>query len=118
MSREKHEHLQELISYLNRASYENKAKIWKDIAKRLERPRKNWAEVNVSKIEKYVKNGEMAVVPGKLLGSGTIKKKVTVGAYSCSKSAFEKIKSAGGEVLDLRKFVEKNPSGKNVKIIG
>jgi large subunit ribosomal protein L15 len=35
----------------------------------------------------------------KLLGSGKIKKAITVKVVSCSKSAAEKIKKAGGQVL-------------------
>ena len=79
--------LVKLIELLFKASAENKAKIWKDIAERLARPKRLYAEVNVSKIERYAKEGETILVPGKVLGGGRITKAVTVAALSFSDSA-------------------------------
>ena len=41
-------------------------------------------------------------VPGKVLGTGPLDKKLVVGAFSFSSSARKKIESAGGEALDDR----------------
>ena len=60
-----------LIHELKAAGRENEAPIWRDIALRLERPSRNWAQVNVSKLV-HVRDGEHAIVPGKLLGTGDI----------------------------------------------
>lgn len=65
------------------------ANIWRDIALRLEKPRGNWAETNLSKLERYVKEGETIVIPGKVLAAGNISKKITVAAYSFSKTAIK-----------------------------
>ncbi len=62
--------LTSLILLLKNKSRENEAKIWREIASRLETPNRNYAEVNLSKINRYAQNGETIIVPGKVLGSG------------------------------------------------
>ena len=110
--------LVKLIDDLLKASAENKAKVWKDIAERLAKPLRNYAEVNVGKIDRYLRENEIAVVPGKVLGSGEITKPVTVAAWRFSESARRKIESAGGRVLSIWDLIRENPSGKNVRIMG
>ncbi len=110
--------LNELISDLKKSAYKNKAPIWKDIAKRLEKPSRNWAEVNLSHVSKHANKGDTVIVPGKLLGMGNIDKAVTVAAFSFSKSAVIKLKKAGGKNLTIKELIRKNPKGKNIKILG
>ncbi len=107
-----------LIRELKIKARENNASIWRDIAERLEGPSSNYAEVNVSKIQRYASDGEVIVIPGKLLGAGIINKKVTVAAWKVSKSAEEKIKKAGGRVIGILDLVNENPKGSNVRIMG
>ncbi len=80
--------------------------LWKDIAKRLAKPRKLYAQVNVSKIEKYLLDGEIAVVPGKVLGGGEVSKPIKVAALYFSESAKKKIESAGGQCLSLEEAMK------------
>ncbi len=110
--------LVKLIELLFKASAENRAKIWKDVAERLARPKRLYSEVNVSKIERYAKEGETVLVPGKVLGGGNITKAVTVVALSFSESAKKKIESAGGRCLTIPKLIELNPKGSGVRIMG
>ncbi len=110
--------LKELIIFLKKASKKENVNIWRDVAERLERPRKNWAEVNVSKINRYAENGDVIIVPGKVLGTGLLQKKVTVSAFRFSKSAKEKIESAGGKTITIKELVNLNPKGFRVKIMG
>ncbi|MCW1296588.1 MAG: 50S ribosomal protein L18e [Candidatus Parvarchaeota archaeon] len=105
---------EELIDELKK----NEARIWKRLAKELEKPRRSRREVNISKIERYTKEGEVIVVPGKVLGSGTLRHKVTIAAFSFSKEASEKIKNAGGKIIDLKQLIKENPKGTGVRIIG
>ena len=107
-----------LITDLKKQAFENKAPIWKDIARRLEKPNRSWATVNLGKMAAYTKKGDMVVVPGKLLGVGEINFPVTVAAFSFSESAQKKIKSAGGAGITIPELVKKNPKGKGVRIIG
>jgi len=110
-------YLVQLIQDLKEATRVNEAPIWRDIATRLEKPRSRWAEVNLSRIELYAKDGDVIVVPGKLLGAGLINKKVTVAAFQASESARVKIEKAGGRVTDIPALVAENPKGSSVRIM-
>lgn len=107
-----------LIKDLRKKSWENKAPIWKDIARRFEKPLRNWSEVNVSHIARVVKSNEIIIVPGKLLGTGNIDIPVTVAAFSASEAAKVKITKAGGKIISIRDLMNSNPKGKGVRIIG
>lgn len=110
--------LTSLIQDLKKKSYENDAPIWKDVALRLERPSRNWPEVNLSRIDKYVRENETALIPGKVLSSGGLTKKVSVAAWSFSDKSLMKIKEAGGKTLSIQELVKINPKGKDVRILG
>ena len=105
------------IDSLKAKTRETEAAIWRDIALRLENPRKNWAEANLSKIERYAKEGETIVVPGKVLAAGRIDKKVTVAAYSFSEAAAKAIVAAGGKTLTFEELAKANPKGSGVRIM-
>ena len=107
-----------LIADLKAKTRETEAEIWRDIALRLEAPSRVWAEANLSKIEKYVKEGETIVVPGKVLAAGDLTKKVNVAAYSFSAKAAASIAAAGGKVMTIRELMDECPSGSKVRIIG
>ena len=109
--------LRMLIRFLKKAANEYKAKIWDYVAELLSKPRRQRIEVNVGKIDRYTNEGDMVVVPGKVLGGGTITKRVIVAAYAFSKSAYEKIIKAGGEAISIPELVRRNPKGSYVKII-
>ena len=107
-----------LITDLKKWSRENNAPIWRDIACRLEKPGRIWAEVNLSRIALHAKKGETIIVPGKLLGAGDLKVSVTVATVRSSKQAREKIAAAGGSVLTIPELVKSNPKGTGVRIMG
>ena len=103
---------------MKKASRENNAPIWKSIARKLEGSSRNWPVVNISKIEYNASKNGKVVIPGKIMGSGTLSKKVTVSAYSFTKSAVEKIENAGGKCMVYNDFIKKHPNGKDVVVIG
>ena len=105
-----------LISDLKAAGRENEAPIWRDIASRLEKPSRNWAQVNLSKLV-HVRDGENAVVPGKLLGSGDLDRAITVVAFKASASAKAKVAAAGGKVLTLGEGIRSFPKGETCRIL-
>ncbi len=107
-----------LINDLKAAGRENEAPIWRDIALRLEKPSRNWAQVNISKITAYARDGENVIVPGKLLGSGDLDKACTVIAFKASASAKAKIAAAGGKVLTMKEGVAAFPKGEKCRILG
>ncbi len=110
--------LVELIRFLRRKANEVGARIWRDVAERLEKPRSRRAEVNVSRINRYTGPGDVVVVPGKVLGAGSIDHPVCVAAFAFSANARRKIEAAGGECISIRELVERNPRGSGVRIMG
>ena len=99
------------IDTLKAKTRETEAAIWRDIALRLEKPKRNWAEANLSKLERYAQDGETIVVPG------NISKKITVAAYDFSDAAAKAIVAAGGKTLTLEELAESNPKGTGVRIM-
>jgi len=103
---------------LRKAYRQHGAKIWLAVSEKLDRPRRKRIVVNVGKIASLTKENDVVVVPGKVLGDGSINHPVTVAAIGFSKSAIEKIKRAGGKCISILELIEMNPKGTNVKIIG
>jgi large subunit ribosomal protein L18e len=103
---------------LERHSKKTKQKIWKDLSESLLSSRKNRPTVNVSVIAKNSKAGSRVVIPGKVLGAGSISHGVTVAAYSFSQSAKTKIVSSGGKCLGLGEFMKSTTDVKDLVLLG
>ncbi len=99
-----------LIEMLSR----DKKPIWRKVIYELSRPRRQRVEVNLSKLEAYGPNGGTVVVPGKVLGSGGLSKKITVAAFSFSDTARKLIADAGGRAVTIESLYKNNPRGKDV----
>ncbi len=110
--------LRSLILELRRKTHKVNKALWRRIADDLERSNRQRRIVNLSRINKYSKENEVVVVPGKVLASGDLNHKLTIAAFSFSKQAVEKIEKAGGNALTLKEIMDKNPEAKNIKIIG
>jgi large subunit ribosomal protein L18e len=107
----------QLIRFLKKQSVEKDAGIWRDVAKHLAKTRQNRAAVNLSSINRHTQKGDAIIVPGKIIGSGSLDHSVTVAAFSASEKAKEKLAAAKAKYLSIPELVEKNPKGANVKII-
>lgn len=105
-----------LLSLVERLLKEKKP-IWKRVASELSRPRRKKVEVNVSKLEAHAPADATVVVPGKVLGSGTLSKKLTVAAFTFSEGARKIISSAGGKTLSIEELCESKPDGKGVLLL-
>ncbi len=116
--RNKNPVLRDLIMKLQKKSLEKDAPVWKAVAKGLNRPKRKRYEVNLFRIEKHAKSRETLVVPGTVLGTGNIKRTVTVAAVKFSGNAKEKIEKAGGKCLSIEELMEKNPNGSKIRIMG
>jgi large subunit ribosomal protein L18e len=93
-----------------------KDKSWFPLAKMLSGSTKKYPSYNLSEISELAKEG-IVVIPGKVLGSGAISKKVSIYAMSFSSSAQEKLAKAKiefGSILDL---VEKNKKATGVQVL-
>lgn len=107
-----------LLYTLRKAARKNNARIWRTVAEHLSKPRKRRVAVNLSRINRYTQDGDVVVVPGKVLGSGLLTHSVTVAAFDFSRQARQKIVDAKGKCLSIPELIELNPKGSNVKIIG
>ena len=107
----------ETVETLLKLSRENQSPLWRDIAKRLSETRQNYADLNVGKISKMCKDGDIVVVPGKVLGSGYMEKKLKISALDVSEKAMKKIKDSGSEFVFLADLAKENPEPKNLKIM-
>ena len=108
--------IQDLIAELKSVAREHNADVWAELAGRLEGPRSSYAEVNLGRIERYARENETIIVPGKVLGSGTLRKQVTVAAVDFSRSAENKIDEVG-EACRLEDVLDRNPDGGDVQVI-
>jgi large subunit ribosomal protein L18e len=106
------------IWMLRKAFKANKVKIWKALEEEFSKSRSNRRQVNIQKLNRVTQNGDVIIIPGKVLGNGTLGHKITVCAYSFSEGAFNKLNSSGIEILSLQSLINKYPDGKGVKIIG
>ncbi|MES3516169.1 MAG: 50S ribosomal protein L18e [Natronomonas sp.] len=116
MSSKTNPRLSSLIAELKSTARNGGGDVWGDVAERLEKPRSTHAEVNLGRIERYAQDEETVVVPGKVLGSGALRKTVTVAAVDFSSTAETKIDQVGN-AIELEQAVEDNPDGTNVRVI-
>ena len=101
---------------LEKAGKEQRAQIWKVASGMLSSPGKTSVAVNLGRISRLAENGGAVFVPGKVLGTGALGKKVTVGAFAFSSSAKSKIEASGGSALTVDQFIKKYPKGSGVRL--
>jgi large subunit ribosomal protein L18e len=105
----------QLIRTLHKESKE--ANIWLDVAEYLSKPRSRRTAVNLSSINRNTKRGDVIVVPGKVLGTGSLNHAITVAAFAISDKAKEKLDAAKAKYISIQELLKKNPKGSKIKII-
>lgn len=105
-----------LADLIAKMSKEEKG-IWKQTAELLNRPRRNRPWINLSKIDRYSKDNETILVPGKVLASGSLTKPVTIAAWRISESAKTKVEKSKGKVITIEKLMKDNPKGSGVRVM-
>ncbi|RDD52243.1 50S ribosomal protein L18e [Nanoarchaeota archaeon NZ13-N] len=110
-------YLRKLSHILKKSGKESGARIWIYTSDLLSKPTRERVEVNVGKINRLAKDGDIVLVPGKVLGGGKINKKIVIAAWKFSENAVEKIREAGAEAISIEELLRRNPKGSNVKII-
>ncbi len=108
--------LRSAIVLLERKARSQKVGIWREAARHLASGTATWPEVNVGRLSR-VGDVSAVFVPGKVLGSGNLEKKLSVGAFSFSASARSKIEKAGGKTFTVEEFVKKYPEGSGVALV-
>ncbi|XHH08552.1 MAG: 50S ribosomal protein L18e [Candidatus Bathyarchaeia archaeon] len=107
----------QLIKQLKKESREKDAPIWLDVAEQLAQSRSRRAAVNLSSINRNTKKADIIVVPGKILGTGSLTHPITVAAFSVSETAKAKLDAIKAKYLTIPELVAENPKGSNIKII-
>jgi len=110
--------LQNLIQELKKKSREQSINLWKRVAHDLEKPTRQRRAVNLSRISRHTKENDIIVVPGKVLGAGSLEHKLIISAFQFSNGAKEKIEKAGAKIVSLLELSKENPTGKGIRIIG
>jgi large subunit ribosomal protein L18e len=105
---------QSLVNSIVNAKKNNE---WLNVAEILSRPRRKQVNVNLEKIDEEANEGDIVVIPGKVLSQGEISKKIKVVALNFSERAREKLLKSKSEVLTINEEIKKNPSAKGVKIL-
>ena len=94
-----------------------KNKEWLKVSQLLSRPVRKMISVNLDEIDRETEEGDTVVVPGKVLSTGRIGKKIRVVAFSFSDSAEKKLKEKKCERGTIIEEVKKNPKAQGIKII-
>ena len=109
--------LRHTIVMLERAGKKGKAPIWSEASAMLAGQSHVRVEVNLGRISRITEDGEAIFVPGKVLGTGVLGRRLVVGAFAFSSSARSKIKASGGSALTVEEFLKKYPNGSGVKLV-
>jgi large subunit ribosomal protein L18e len=94
-----------------------RAKAWNKIAQIISGGRRKYPSINLSRIDKESSGNEILIIPGKVLGSGDLSKKVKICALYFSESAITKIKEKKAEAIKIIDEIKKNPNAEGIKIL-
>ncbi|HLD97471.1 MAG TPA: 50S ribosomal protein L18e [Candidatus Nanoarchaeia archaeon] len=110
--------LSNLIGELRKKAYADNIPLFERIAEDLEKSTRQRREVNLSKISRYAKKGELVVVPGKVLATGELNQSVTIAAWKFSVQALDKISKANAKAITFNDLMKNGVKGTQVRIIG
>jgi large subunit ribosomal protein L18e len=108
----------QMAKELKGASKKNNAPIWLRLAELALKPSSARRTINIGQIDKFVKDNDIIVVPGKVLGTGYLSHKITLCSFSISTSGAKKVLDSGGKILNFTDLIKSHPTGKGVIIIG
>ena len=94
-----------------------KNKAWMALAHVLSGATRSHASINLEQIEKQTKAGDTILIPGKVLGSGNLTKKVRICALGISSSARDKLKASKSEFVTIADELNDNPKAEGIKVI-
>ena len=107
-----------LISELKKKASISEAPLFSRLAYDLEKPTRKRRIVNLSRINRFTQDGEVIVVPGKVLGSGALDHALTIYAFDYSQGALDSIKNAKAKALKIEELLKGETKGKKIRIIG
>jgi large subunit ribosomal protein L18e len=90
---------------------------WLKVARILSGPRRKAVSLNLEEINENSKDGEIIIIPGKVLSQGEISKKIKIVALGFSKKAEEKLLKSKIPSLSIIEEIKKNPHIKRCRIL-
>ncbi|MAG16046.1 50S ribosomal protein L18e [Candidatus Woesearchaeota archaeon] len=112
------EQLKSLTEDLKNKGHKDSSKLLLRLANDLRKPTRQRRVVNLSKINRYTKDGETIVVPGKVLATGELDHVVTIAAWQFSEQAIDKIEKSKSKALQISELINDDIKGKRVRIFG
>lgn len=94
-----------------------KSKNWFSLAHILSGSSSKLSAVNLSELDAKTTAGDTVVIPGKVLGSGNLTKKIRICALSASLETLEKLKKSKSEFVTILDEIKKNPKAEGIKLI-
>ena len=96
----------------------NSSPILLRLANDLEKPSRQRRVVNLSRINRYTKDGETVVVPGKVLAAGELDHAVTIAAWRFSQQALDKIQKSKSKAMQISELIKGEVKGKRIRVLG
>ena len=90
---------------------------WLEVAGVISSSRRNSIGINLNELESKVKDGELVVIPGKILSQGELTKKVKIVALKFSEKAREKLSKAKISCSTILEEIKVNPEARGVRIL-
>ncbi|MEK6888560.1 MAG: 50S ribosomal protein L18e [Nanoarchaeota archaeon] len=90
---------------------------WLKLAHVLSGPTNKFSSINLGEIDEKAKEGDTILIPGKVLSSGDISKKVRIVALSISSSAKDKLKKTKSEFATILQEIKINPKANGLKVM-
>jgi len=112
------EQLKGLVTDLIDKGHKDNSKLLIRIASDLSVSTRARRPVNLSKINRFTKDGETIIVPGKVLASGELDHSVTIAAWKFSTQAIEKIQKSKSKAISIPQLISNGIKGKKIRIIG
>ncbi len=103
---------------LKKASKSNDAPLWRRLSREALKPSIARRTININKINKLTKEGDVAFFAGKILGTGNLDHGITISSFAISGAAARKIQNAGGKFQNYKTMMQSNPTGKDVMLLG
>ena len=102
---------------LIRSLWKTKKGIWRRVSEILSKPSRNRPEINIYRLNKLTKENDIVVIPGKVLGAGTMDHPITVSSLLISELALQKLTESKCSHMSIDQMVKKYKTGSNVKIL-
>jgi len=102
---------------LIRNLWKSKTRIWRRVSEILAKPSRNRQEINLYRLNKLTKDNDVVVIPGKILGAGTLDHPITISSLMVSELALTKLTESKSKHMSIEEMMKKYKKGSNVKIL-